>query len=93
MGAPYRLYLLENGSWKEIETGFTFTSIGWQIPPGGNWTQTVPLVIRVPDGAFGKLKPLPPCRYKIEKTVLIDRDKCESRSNEITLSAEFEIVR
>jgi hypothetical protein len=92
VGGSYRLYRLENGSWKEIETGFTFTMIGWAIPPGGNWTQTVPLAIRVPDGAFGKLKPLSTGRYRITKTALIDRGKCGSRSDEITLSAEFEIV-
>ncbi|MBP1912646.1 immunoglobulin-like domain-containing protein [Thermococcus stetteri] len=93
VSALYRLYRLENGSWKEIETGFTFTMIGWAIPPGGNWTQTVPLAIRVPDGAFGKLEPLSPGRYRITKTVLIERGKSRSRSDEITLSAEFEIVR
>lgn len=29
VGVFYRLYLLENGSWKEIEIGFMFISIGW----------------------------------------------------------------
>ncbi len=91
VGASYRLYRLENGRWKELNLGFSFTGIGYTIPPGGNWSQTVPLVTHVSDGA-GKLEPLPPGRYRITKTVTIDRGRCGRGSSEITLSAEFEVA-
>lgn len=91
VGASYRLYRLENGGWEELNLGFSFTGIGYTIPPGGNWSQTVPLVTHVSDGA-GKLEPLPPGRYRITKTVTIDRGRCGGRSDEMRLSAEFEVV-
>ncbi|QDA31400.1 hypothetical protein FH039_07020 [Thermococcus indicus] len=91
VGASYRLYRLENGRWEELNLGFSFTGIGYTIPPGGNWSQTVPLVTHVSDGAR-KLEPLPPGRYRITKTVTIDRGRCGSGSDGITLSAEFEVV-
>ena len=92
VGDFYRLYRLENGEWKELDLGFSFTAIGYTIPPGGNWTQVVPLVTHLSADAPGKLEPLPPGRYRIVKTVTIDRGRCGSRSDEITLSAEFEVV-
>ncbi|ASJ07253.1 immunoglobulin-like domain-containing protein [Thermococcus pacificus] len=91
VGASYRLYRLENGEWKELDLGFSFTGIGYTIPPGGNWTQVVPLVTHVSDGA-GKLEPLPPGKYRITKMVTIERGRCGRGSDEITLSAEFEVV-
>ncbi|AEK72067.1 hypothetical protein GQS_00820 [Thermococcus sp. 4557] len=91
VGASYRLYRLENGGWEELNLGFSFTGIGYTIPSGGNWSQTVPLATHVSDGAR-KLEPLPPGRYMITKTVIIDRGRCGGRSDEIILSAEFEVV-
>ena len=87
-GAFYRLYCLENGRWKEIPTGFSFTGIGYGIEPGQSWSQAVPLRVE----RNGKLEPLEPGRYRIEKTVMIDRGRSSRRSEEITLSAEFEVV-
>ncbi|ASJ13920.1 immunoglobulin-like domain-containing protein [Thermococcus radiotolerans] len=93
VGASYRLYRLEDDKWEEISPGFTFTMIGYTIPPGGNWTQRIPLVILVKGkSAFGTLEPIPPGKYRIEKTVIIDRGRCGGRSDEIRLSAEFEVV-
>ncbi|ASJ12624.1 immunoglobulin-like domain-containing protein [Thermococcus thioreducens] len=91
VGSFYRLYRLENGRWEELNIGFSFTGIGYTIPPGSNWSQTVPLVTHASDGA-GKLEPLPPGRYRIMKTVSIDRGRCGGRSGEIILSEEFEVV-
>jgi len=88
VGAFYRLYRFENGEWKSISTGITVTGIGYQIGPGQNWSQTVFLMRE----RNGKLEPLPPGRYRIEKTVIIDRGLCGRRSDEITLSAEFDVV-
>jgi len=88
VGAFYRLYRFENGKWKSISTGITVTGIGYQIGPGQNWSQTIPLMV----ARNGKLEPLPPGRYRIEKTVIIDRGRCGRGSDEITLSAEFEVV-
>ncbi|WP_456452846.1 immunoglobulin-like domain-containing protein [Thermococcus sp.] len=87
-GAFYRLYRLENGRWKEIPTGFSFTGIGYGIEPGQSWSQAVPLRVE----RNGKLEPLEPGRYRIEKTVMIDRGRSSRRIEEITLSAEFEVV-
>lgn len=84
----YRLYRLENGRWDEIHLGFSFTGIGYQVGPGQNWSQTIPLML----WRNGKLEALPPGRYRIEKTVTIDRGRCGRASDEITLSAEFEVV-
>ncbi|ASA77627.1 immunoglobulin-like domain-containing protein [Thermococcus sp. 5-4] len=93
VGAFYRLYRLEDDKWEEISPGFTFTMIGYTIPPGGNWTQRIPLAILVKGkSAFGTLEPIPPGKYRIEKTVIIDRGRCGARSDEIRLSAEFEVV-
>ncbi|KUH34669.1 hypothetical protein APY94_00330 [Thermococcus celericrescens] len=93
VGSFYRLYRLEDDGWQEIELGLTFTMIGYMIPPGGNWTQRIPLAIIVKGkSAFGTLEPLPPGRYRIEKTVTIDSGQGWSRSDEIILSAEFEVV-
>ena len=88
VGSFYRLYRLEDGKWNEIPLGFSFTGIGYQIGPGQNWSQTIPLMV----ARNGKLEPLPPGRYRIEKTVIIDRGRCGRGSDEITLSAEFEVV-
>ena len=88
VGSFYRLYRLEDGRWKELDLGFSFTGIGYTIPPGGNWSQVVPLVRYV----SAKPEPLPPGRYRIVKSLTIDRGRCGSRSDEITLSAEFEVV-
>ncbi|WP_258084254.1 immunoglobulin-like domain-containing protein [Thermococcus thermotolerans] len=88
VGASYRLYHLEEGKWKEIELGFTFTGIGYSIEPRKNWSQAVQLAVL----RSGELEPLPPGRYRIEKTVIIDRGRCGSRSDEIRLSSGFEVV-
>ncbi|MDI3474581.1 MAG: hypothetical protein PWQ95_309 [Thermococcaceae archaeon] len=92
VGEPYRLYRLENVGWKEINTGLTFTMIGWTIPPGGNWTQRVPLFIHDPGDPPGNLRPLPPGKYRITKTLSIHNGKYRGKNQEITLSAEFEIT-
>jgi hypothetical protein len=93
LGEYYMFYRFENGSWKAIETGLTFTMIGYMIPPGGSWSQRVPLAILVKGGsAFGTLKPLPPGRYRIVKTVSVEDRGPDLGRKEITLSAEFEIV-
>ena len=92
VGSFYRLYRWEDGRWKGLDLGFSFTGIGYTIPPGGSWSQTVPLVMHVPEGTPGKVEPLPPGRYKIVKTVTIDRGRCGGRSDEMELSAEFEVV-
>ncbi|WP_148882225.1 immunoglobulin-like domain-containing protein [Thermococcus aciditolerans] len=58
VGSFYRLYRLEDDGWQEIELGLTFTMIGYMIPPGGNWTQRIPLAIIVKGkSAFGTLEP------------------------------------
>ncbi len=88
VGAFYRLYRLENERWKELDLGFSFTGIGYAIPPRGNWSQVVPLVRYV----SAKPEPLPPGRYRIVKSLTIDKGRCGGRSDEITLSAEFEVV-
>jgi len=88
VGNFYRLYRLEDGRWKELDLGFSFTGIGYTIPPGGNWSQVVPLVRYV----SAKPEPLPPGRYRIVKSLTIDRGRCGRGSDEITLSAEFEVV-
>ena len=88
VGSFYRLYRLEDGRWKELDLGFSFTGIGYTIPPGGNWSQVVPLVRYV----SAKPEPLPPGRYRIVKSLTIDRGRCGRGSDEITLSAEFEVV-
>ncbi len=68
VGTFYRLYHLENGRWEELDLGFSFTGIGYAIPPGGNWTQVVPLVRY----GSGKREPLPPGRYRIVKSVTVE---------------------
>ncbi|NJE31327.1 hypothetical protein E3E38_09765 [Thermococcus sp. 18S1] len=88
VGSFYRLYRFENGRWNEIPLGFSFTGIGYMIWQGQSWTQTIPLMVE----KNGKLDPIPPGRYLIEKTVIIDRGRCGGRSDEIRLSAEFEVV-
>ncbi|WP_457751637.1 immunoglobulin-like domain-containing protein [Thermococcus sp.] len=88
VGSFYRLYRLKDGKWVEMPLGFSFTGIGYQIGPGQNWTQTIPLMV----ARNGKLEPLPPGRYRIEKTVIIDMGALRKEEHEITLSAEFEVV-
>ena len=88
VGSDYELYRLENGSWKKVETGLTFTMKGYMIPPGGNWSQRVPLVVRTD----GTIEQLPPGRYRIVKTALFENGKYSIRQKEITLSAEFEVI-
>ncbi len=90
-GDPYVLYRWENDRWVKINLGFTFTMIGWMVPPGSNWTQIIPLAILVSDGAFGKLEPLPPGRYRVVKSVF-PYQSGSLRRRELTLSAEFEVV-
>ncbi|MCD6373264.1 MAG: hypothetical protein J7L37_06950 [Thermococcus sp.] len=93
VGVAYKLYRLEGGEWREVPLGLTFTMIGYMIPPGGNWSQRIGLVTSVKgESELGTLAPLPPGKYRIEKTVTIDRGRCRTRSDEITLSAEFEVV-
>ncbi len=90
-GDPYVLYRWENDRWVKINPGFTFTMIGWMVSPGSNWTQIIPLAIWVSDGAFGKLEPLPPGRYRVVKSVS-PYQSGSLRRRELTLSAEFEVV-
>ena len=93
VGSDYELYRLGNGSWKKVETGLTFTMIGYMIPPGDNWSQRVHLIVLTKGtNAFGTLEPLPPGRYRIVKTALFENGKYSIRQREITLSAEFEVV-
>jgi len=93
LGVAYKLYRLENGKWEKIPLGFTFTMIGYTIPPGGNWSQRIQLVTFVKgESDLGTLEPLPPGKYRIEKTVIIERERCGTGNDEITLSAEFEVV-
>lgn len=91
VGVAYRLYRLEGGKWREIPLGLTFTMIGYMIPPGGNWSQRIRLATKG-ESTVGTLEPLPPGKYRIEKTVLIYREGFRTGNDEITLSAEFEVV-
>ncbi|WP_144244847.1 immunoglobulin-like domain-containing protein [Thermococcus eurythermalis] len=91
VGVAYRLYRLEGGKWREIPLGLTFTMIGYMIPPGGNWSQRIRLATKR-ESTVGTLEPLPPGKYRIEKTVLIYREGFRTGNDEITLSAEFEVV-
>ena len=93
VGSDYELYKLENGSWKAVETGLTFTMMGYMIPPGDNWSQRVPLVVPTKGtSAFGILKPLPPGRYRIVKTAFFENGKYIIRQRGITLSVEFKVI-
>ncbi|NJE41973.1 immunoglobulin-like domain-containing protein [Thermococcus sp. GR6] len=93
VGSDYELYRLENGSWKKVETGLTFTMIGYMIPPGGNWSQRVPLVVLTKGtSAFGTLEQLPPGRYRIVKIAFFENGKYSIRQKGITLSVEFKVI-
>ena len=90
VGPDYELYRLENEGWERVNTGLTFTMIGYEIAPGSSWSQTVRLVVVKGEGTIRTIEPLPPGRYRIAKTVMIENT--QGREGELTLSAEFEIV-
>jgi hypothetical protein len=79
-GYAFRLYKLENGTWKEVPVNLAFIEVAVVIEPGKSWEQRVNLA---------DLN-LEPGHYKIEKTVVVT-DPVNKMSMGIEAWAEFDV--
>ncbi|NJE10467.1 immunoglobulin-like domain-containing protein [Thermococcus sp. MAR1] len=79
-GYAFKLYKLENGTWKEVPVNLMFIEIAIIIEPGKSWEQRVKL---------SSLN-LKPGHYKIEKTVVVT-EPVNKMSMGIKAWAEFDV--
>ncbi|NJE31326.1 hypothetical protein E3E38_09760 [Thermococcus sp. 18S1] len=79
-GYAFKLYKLEDGTWKEVPVNLMFIEIAVMIEPGKSWEQRVNLA---------DLN-LEPGHYKIEKTVVVT-DPVNKMSMGIEAWAEFDV--
>ncbi|WP_457751638.1 immunoglobulin-like domain-containing protein [Thermococcus sp.] len=79
-GYAFKLYRLENGTWKEVPLNLMFIEIAVIIEPGKSWEQRINL----------KDLNLEPGHYRIEKTVVVT-DPANEVSMGIKAWAEFEV--
>jgi len=79
-GYDFKLYRLENGTWKEVPVNLAFIEVAVVIEPGKSWEQRVNL-------AHLNLKP---GHYRIEKTVVVT-DPVNKMSMGIEAWTEFDV--
>ncbi|ASJ13921.1 immunoglobulin-like domain-containing protein [Thermococcus radiotolerans] len=79
-GYHFKLYRLENGTWKEVPVNLAFIEVAVVIEPGKSWEQRVNL-------AHLNLKP---GHYRIEKTVVVT-DPVNKMSMGIEAWTEFDV--
>ena len=79
-GYAFKLYRLENGTWREVPVNMAFIEVAVVIEPGKSWEQRVNLV---------NLN-LEPGHYRIEKTVVVT-DPVNKMSLGIEAWAKFEV--